>query len=246
MEFSPFHPIVKLCLSGMALAEQGKMQEALTVFAEMHEQAKPGWERFLALYFLGENNNETIQKLKYYTYALEELQRKYDIALKSTLPVLYQKLRATSRAAGNEENARFYDDLLQQCNVEPDDPGPFFHGTKALLQPGDQLLPGFESNYREQLTMNHIYFTALPAGAALAATLAKGKGENKVYRVKPVGVFEHDPNVTNKKFPGNLTRSYRTAFPLTVLEDIQPEPPQHDELQQWRQKMDGHDGEIIN
>ena len=83
------------------------------------------------------------------------------------------------------------------------DEGPFFHGTKADLRVGDLLTAGFRSNYRPEVVMNHIYFTALPDGAGLAAELAAGEGAPRVYAVEPTGAFENDPNVTDKKFPGN-------------------------------------------
>ncbi len=81
------------------------------------------------------------------------------------------------------------------------DEGPFFHGTKAELRAGDLLTAGFRSNYRPEITMNHIYFTALRDGAGLAAELAAGEGTPRVYLVEPTGEFEDDPNVTDKKFP---------------------------------------------
>ena len=100
------------------------------------------------------------------------------------------------------------------------DDGPFFHGTKADLQPGDLLTAGFRSNYRPEVVMNHIYFTALRNGAGLAAELAAGSGEPRVYEVEPTGAFEDDPNVTDKKFPGNPTESYRTHHALKVLHEV--------------------------
>ena len=96
---------------------------------------------------------------------------------------------------------------------QPDDAGPFFHGTKADLRAGDLLTAGRRSNYRPDVVMNHIYFTALPDGAGLAAELAAGEGAPRVYAVEPTGAFEDDPNVTDKKFPGNPTRSYRSREP---------------------------------
>lgn len=95
--------------------------------------------------------------------------------------------------------------------------------------------------------MNHIYFTALVNGAGLAAALAKSNGHERVYIVEPTSEFEHDPNVTNKKFPGNPTRSYRTEKPLKIIGEVTdwsrltPE-----QLQQWRQKLAANKGEIIN
>ena len=101
--------------------------------------------------------------------------------------------------------------------TEVHDAGPFFHGTKADLRVGDLLTAGYRSNYRPEIVMNHIYFTALRDGAGLAAELAAGDGEPRVYRVEPTGDFENDPNVTDQKFPGNPTRSYRSAGPLRVV-----------------------------
>lgn len=103
----------------------------------------------------------------------------------------------------------------------PLDAGPFFHGTSAALLPGDLLVPGFNSNYRPEVVMNHVYFTALLDGAGLAAEVVSlGRGSPHVYEVVPTGGFEHNPNVTDKKFPGNPTRSYRSAAPLRIVGEI--------------------------
>lgn len=118
------------------------------------------------------------------------------------------------------------------------DDGPFFHGTKADLHDGDLLVAGRRSNYRPEIVMNHIYSTALVGGAGLAAELAAGDGEPRVYVVEPTGTFENDPNVTDRKFPGNPTRSYRSRDPLRVVGEVTdwtrlaPE-----ELQAWRDRL---------
>lgn len=131
------------------------------------------------------------------------------------------------------------------------DAGPFFHGTKADLLAGDLLTPGFRSNYRPEIVMNHVYFTALRDGAGLAAELATGEGEPRVYVVEPTGAFEDDPNVTDKKFPGNPTRSYRSSAPLRIVGEVvdwtrlSPEA-----LRTWRDRLAAiradERGEIIN
>jgi rifampin ADP-ribosylating transferase len=131
------------------------------------------------------------------------------------------------------------------------DDGPFFHGTKADLQVGDLLSAGFRSNYRPEIVMNHIYFTAVKDGAALAAELAAGAGAPRVYEVEPTGAFEDDPNVTDKKFPGNPTRSYRSTEPLRVVAEVEDWPRLTPEaLQAWRDRLDvllaDERGEIIN
>ena len=100
------------------------------------------------------------------------------------------------------------------------DEGPFFHGTKADLRVGELLTAGFPSNYRPEVVMNHIYFTSLRDGAGLAAELVAGDAAPRVYAVEPTGPFENDPNVTDKKFPGNPTRSYRSTEPIRVVSEV--------------------------
>jgi rifampin ADP-ribosylating transferase len=131
------------------------------------------------------------------------------------------------------------------------DEGPFYHGTKADLRTGDLLTPGFRSNYRPDVVMNHIYFTAVADGAGLAAELAPGDGAPRVYSVEPTGPFEDDPNVTDKKFPGNPTRSYRSSAPLRVIGEVTDWTRQTPEaLQTWRERLAAlradERGEIIN
>jgi rifampin ADP-ribosylating transferase len=131
------------------------------------------------------------------------------------------------------------------------DEGPFFHGTKADLRVGDLLTAGFRSNYRPEVVMNHIYFTALVDGAGLAAELAAGEGAPRVYEVEPTGEFENDPNVTDKKFPGNPTRSYRSAEPVRIVGEVTDWPRLAPEaLQAWRDRLAvilaDERGEIIN
>ena len=118
------------------------------------------------------------------------------------------------------------------------DKGPFYHGTKADLKVGDLLTAGFRSNYRPEIIMNHIYFTALANGAGLAAALATGDDRERVYVVEPTGPFENDPNVTDKKFPGNPTRSYRSQTPLRIVGELTDWVRQTpEERQRWREKL---------
>jgi len=127
------------------------------------------------------------------------------------------------------------------------DTGPFFHGTKADLRVGDLLSAGFTSNYKDGLVMNHIYFTALSKGAGLAAEIARGSGRPRVYMVEPTGEFENDPNVTDKKFPGNPTRSYRSRHPLKIVGEVQTwEKFDAEFVQELRRKVQAGMGEIIN
>lgn len=102
----------------------------------------------------------------------------------------------------------------------PLDSGPFYHGTKADLKPGDLLEPGYGSNYGERKKANFVYLTATLDAAIWGAELAVGNGPGRIYRVEPTGDFENDPNLTDKKFPGNPTRSYRTRQPLRVVGEV--------------------------
>ncbi|GGC77400.1 rifampin ADP-ribosyl transferase [Thalassobacillus devorans] len=99
------------------------------------------------------------------------------------------------------------------------DKGPFFHGTKAALTIGDLLEPQHFSNYQDKKS-NYIYFTATLDAAKWGAELAKSNSEERIYIVEPLGDFENDPNVTDKKFPGNPTRSYRSKSPLKIVSEL--------------------------
>jgi len=113
--------------------------------------------------------------------------------------------------------------------------GPSYHGTKSRFEAGDELVPGHGSNFQDGRVSNNIYFSALVDTAAWGAELAMalaGSGERgHIYLVEPTGPFEDDPNVTNKRFPGNITQSYRTRHPLRVV----------DEVETW----EGHDPEVL-
>ena len=102
--------------------------------------------------------------------------------------------------------------------------GPLYHGTRFTLEVGDELVSGYGSNFQEGRVSNNIYFTALVDtaawGAELATALAGSEERGRIYVVEPLGPFEDDPNVTNKRFPGNPTRSYRTRHPLRVVGEV--------------------------
>lgn len=113
--------------------------------------------------------------------------------------------------------------------------GPFFHGTKTTFELGDHVVAGRISNYQEGRTSNHVYFAGMlePAiwAAELATALASSDERGHVYVVEPTGPFEDDPNLTNKRFPGNVTRSYRTRHPMRVVGEVET----------W----DGHPPEVL-
>lgn len=99
------------------------------------------------------------------------------------------------------------------------DPGPFFHGTKAELKMGDLLEPLYVSNYQDKKS-NYIYFTGTLNAAKWGAELARSDSKERIYIEEPLGAFEHDPNVTDQKFPGNPTRSYRSKSPLKIVAEL--------------------------
>ncbi len=98
--------------------------------------------------------------------------------------------------------------------------GTLLHGTKADLAVGDLLVPGRLSNFDEGRVMRHVYVTETLDAAAWGAELARGEGQGRIYVVEPLGTLEDDPNVTDKKFPGNPTRSYRTREPVRVVGEL--------------------------
>lgn len=102
--------------------------------------------------------------------------------------------------------------------------GPFFHGTAADLRIGERLVAGRPSNYHADRAANHVYFAGLLEtaiwGAELATALAGHRRRGRIYVVEPTGPFEDDPNVTNKRFPGNVTRSYRTRDPVRIVDEV--------------------------
>jgi rifampin ADP-ribosylating transferase len=99
-------------------------------------------------------------------------------------------------------------------------PGVYLHGTKADLAVGELLVPGRESNFEDGRVMNHVYFTATLDAAVWGAELAAGPGRGRIYIVEPSGAFEDDPNVTDKRFPGNPTQSFRSRAPLRVVGEL--------------------------
>jgi len=124
-------------------------------------------------------------------------------------------------------------------HVSVKDSGPFYHGTKSDLQPGDLILPGYNSNYGKQKKSNYVYLTATMDAAIWGAELAAGEGSGRIYRVEPTGFIEDDPNLTNKRFPGNPTRSYRSQQPLRVIGEVigwEGHPPE--KLKEMHDRLD--------
>ena len=129
---------------------------------------------------------------------------------------------------------------LSGSRANPDEAGPFFHGTTAALAVGNLLTAGRPSNYRPDVIMNHVYFTSTVTGAALAAELAEQLtgGAGHVHEVVPQGAWEDDPNVTDQRFPGNPTRSYRSREPLRIVREVVDWPRLDPaERQAWNERL---------
>lgn len=96
----------------------------------------------------------------------------------------------------------------------------YFHGTKANLQIGDLIEPGFNSNYGQRKNAKYIFLSATLDAAIWGAELATGDGKERIYLVEPTGEIEDDPDLTDKKFPGNPTKSYRSTSPFRVVGEV--------------------------
>lgn len=247
MEFSPNNQIVRLCLQAMNLESQGKEDEAGATYQMAWREARENFEKFLAAYFVARHEKSNNEKLDWFEIALQYAFISDNPAVTSAFYSLYSNLAICYHDAGDPDREKEYLELAETIKDSINDQGPFYHGTRADLKVGDYLIPGNKSNYQDDLVMNHIYFTALINGAGLAAALAKGEGDERVYIVQPTGNFENDPNVTDKKFPGNLTRSYRTTEPLEIIGEIPEWSKQTPEsINEWRNKLENNKGEIIN
>ena len=247
MEFNPNNNVVKLCLQGMGMEEKSKPEEARKLFLQAWNEATIDFEKFIAAHYLARHQKNVSNKLKWLETALQYALNINNDTVNSAFPSLYLNIAKCYEDLSDPHKAENNYELASSFKDKPSDKGPFYHGTKADLQVGDLLTAGDSSNYKPELKMNHIYFTALVNGAGLASALAKGDGRERVYVVEPTGSFENDPNVTDKKFPGNPTRSYRSQAPLKIVGEISdwvritPE-----ELQKWREKLANNKGEIIN
>lgn len=231
----------------MAMEDQAKTEEAGKSFSQAWDQAVTDHDKFIAAFYVSRQQKTPQDKLKWLQTTLDLGLKLKDSSVKAALPSLYLSIGKLYDDLGDYLNSATHYKLANELNEDPDDKGPFYHGTKADLKIGDLLTAGKNSNYKDGLVMNHIYFTALPNGAGLAAALAIGDGCERVYIVEPSGGFENDPNVTNKKFPGNPTRSYRTSAPLKIVGELSDWIKQSPEdIKKWREKLKNNKGEIIN
>lgn len=247
MEFSQNNAVVKLCLHGMEMEEKGKAEEASKLFLQAWNEATNDFEKFISSHYVARHQKNVSDELKWLKTALEFALIINNDSVRSVFPSLYSKIAKCYKDLNDHDKAEEYYELADLFEDGPSEKGPFYHGTKADLQVGDLLTAGGNSNYKPEIKMNHIYFTALVNGAGLASALAKGDGPERVYIVEPTGDFENDPNVTDKKFPGNPTRSYRSQEPLKIVGEVTDWVGQtSEELQKWREKLANNKGEIIN
>ena len=247
MEFNPNNNVIKLCIEAMGMEEKGKPEEASKLFLQAWNEATNDFEKFTAAYYVARHQKNTSDKLRWLETALQFALKVNNDSVKGAFPSLYSNIAKCYEELNDPGNAKKNYELANSFKSNPSDKGPFYHGTKADLQVGDMLTAGYGSNYKSELIMNHIYFTAIANGAGLAAALAKGDGPERVYIVEPTGSFENDPNVTDKKFPGNPTRSYRTDAPLKIIGEVtdwvRVTPEQ---LRHWQEKLATSKGDIIN
>jgi len=245
--FDPTNNIVRLCMEGMSLEEKGREEDAADFFMKAWEEAENDFERFMAAFHVGRIQKNYEDKLKWLNKSLACALNAEDAAVRSAYRMLHRSIAACYEELSDQEHAAESYNQADFYKVSPTDGGPFFHGTKADLSIGDMLTAGGDSNYQHELKMNHIYFTANINGAVLAAMLAKGEGAERIYVVEPTGDFENDPNVTDKKFPGNLTRSYRSAEPLRIVGEVHGwKKMTADEKREWMEKLEKNRGKIIN
>jgi hypothetical protein len=247
MQFNPNSHVIQLCIQGMEKEEKGRPEEASHLFLQAWNEASNEFEKFTAAYYVARHQNNASDKLRWLQISLQAALNVNNEGVQGAFPSLYTNIAKCYEELGDMHHSKQNQELAISFTNDPSDKGPFYHGTRADLNIGDLLTAGKRSNYKDEIVMNHIYFTALVNGAGLAAALAKGNGRERVYIVEPMGSFEHDPNVTNKKFPGNPTRSYRSQAPLKIVGELNdwlrltPE-----EIQKWREKLANSEGKIIN
>jgi rifampin ADP-ribosylating transferase len=247
IKFDPNNVVIKLCMTGMNFEDGGNIEDAAAVFNKAWYEAADDYEKFIAAYHVARQEKSITDRLKWMETSLQCALNINDDNVKSAYPTLYLNIARCYEELRDPDNAKRNYELSNLYKGAPSDEGPFYHGTKADLQAGDLLTAGGNSNYKPELKMKHIYFTANLNGAGLAAALAKGEGRERVYIIEPTGKFENDPNVTDKKFPGNLTRSYRSQEPLRVIgEETKWTQLTTAERSKWNENLAKNKGEIIN
>lgn len=245
-DFDLTNIILQQCLTTINKAYSCNQKTVLEL-QTLQQLANSDFEKFITLYYISkyEDNNE--KKITYLKEAIKYASKSEVFALFSSLPYLYNELSSTLNKNGDYNEANTAQNIGLKYQTNTLDPGPFYHGTRAELQVGDMLKPGFPSNYQPEIIMNHIYFTTKIDGAGFAAALANGDSKERVYIVAPLGNYENDPNVTDMKFPGNITRAYRSSEPLKIVGEITDwNRLDESELNKWREKMKTSTKKILN
>jgi hypothetical protein len=162
MEFNPNNPVIKRCMKGMHLQETGNPEEAAQVFLQAWNEASDDFEKFISAWYIARLQKNVQEKIHWSKIALKHALKIDDEVVKgSFLTVLYSSIANHYEYLGDMDNAERYNGLALASMSQPSDKGPFYHGTRADLKVGDLLTAGRISNYKSDLVMNHIYFTAM-------------------------------------------------------------------------------------
>lgn len=246
-EFSPSNKIVKMCMQAIYAYENNEFDKAIVLLEDAYKCSETEFEKFVSSYKKAEYENDLNNKLKWFEISIKHAINSDCISSKTAYSTLYLNIAKTYEKLNELENAKKNYDLSNKYKEMPQDNGPFYHGTNVNLNVGDLLSAGRKSNYKDGLVMNHIYFTSNLSGAILAAKLVSEDNMGHVYVVKPIGDFENDPNVTDKKFCGNLTQSYRTTSDLEIIcELVDLDNNSSLDIKEFKEKIYKNDKEIIN
>lgn len=153
-QFDPFDPIIRLCLNGMNLEDSGKSEEAHIVFMQAWKDASDDLGKFLSAYFIARLQNEKQKELDWLIKAMHHALNIEEVSVQSALPTLYNRIASCYEAVSVPINAKKYRDLACSKDLVPVDNGPFFHGTKAVLDVGELLTPGGEYEFNDQKTLS--------------------------------------------------------------------------------------------
>src|ERR1044072_4781809 len=168
MEFDPRNDVIKLCIKGMDMEANGKLEEANRTFLQAWNESTNDFEKYLAAYYVARLKDDVKEKLKWLETSLHFALGINDVTVESAFPSLYSRIAECYENVNDLEREKKNRELAESSKNNPTDKGPFYHGTRADLQVGDLLTPGGSSNYKTDLVMNHIYFTAIANGAGLA------------------------------------------------------------------------------
>ena len=150
MEFDPNNNVVKLCIQGMGMEDQGKPEDAARLFLQAWNEATNDFEKYIAAYYVARHQDNVPDKLKWLETALQFALKVNNEAVTSAFPGLYSKIAECYEDLGDARNAKKNFELANSSAGDPSDKGPFYHGTKADLKVGDLLTAGRRSNYQAE------------------------------------------------------------------------------------------------